>query len=205
MKASAIALLLYEIKRPLKESHSLKIVNFEVSIHENIEDAHFCAYFYHDLAYKEADSSIENFPMFDISGNPFRFCLFLPHNQRCIYKAGKSDSLIKEFVWQLYKKSQKWGSYEDVSIELAAKIPEFILPNGYEIMEEGIIDDTCRLFFSGNIRTNSYFSKHLATPYIGKNAKDVANPIRIGIFSHGKRKEIVEKQNIFIKPLQITT
>lgn len=203
MKDSAIGLLLYEVKRPLKASHSLKIVNFEVSIHDNIDDARFCAYFYHGLALQELGSNIEHPAMFEISNN-FKFCLFIPHSPRRIYKADKSNSLMKKFVWELYKKAQQPECSEDFSLELAEKIPEFILPSGYEIMTQGIIDDTCLMFFDGNIRTNSRFVKHFATPYIGKNIEEVSKLMPIGYTSSHIKKRIIVRDKIFIRPLQAT-
>jgi hypothetical protein len=200
-----IAMLYYEVSQPVKSSHNLKVRSFKVSIHESIEDAHFCAYYYHGLACKEYDTKDVNYPMFNhhFPCSDFRFALFFNHCERSIYSSNKSDFNIKKEAWRIYQDSLIWGNYEDCSMQESDKIPIFIMPEGYEIMKEGIIDETCMLFFSGNIRTDSEYVQRFAEKFHGRDVSEVCY-LKTSKFTDIRGKVTIRKymSDIIIRPVK---
>jgi len=199
-----IALLYYNIKTPSKETHALKVLDFEVSIHTDIDAANFWAYYHYGLAHKE-HADVELTPMLNRAwNNRLKFCLFLPNIIGEVYKPNKSDWRYKDTAWRLFKTDS--SKLIDVSIEQAQKIPEFILPKGYEIMESGLIVEDCQMFHSGNnpFKNDSYVD-YWCKPLIGQELAHVQrNSQQFVYYSTSPKnfgeKMLTRKTPIIIKP-----
>lgn len=192
------ALLYFKIKPPQKETHQLKVVEFEVSVHKTRSIAEVWSYHKYKLACRIEGHEIPGFFNLVNFGCYFEFCLFTEFKEGVTYDSMRSNFHVKRWVWKMYDAARTWDKHKDVSIELAKQLPALVLPKGYEIAKDGVVDETYSLFFQSTMSMGSSFIKHHATPYIGRKIEDVSKIQRIGIDD----KIIEYRDKVFARPIK---
>jgi hypothetical protein len=200
-----IALLYYNIKTPSKETHALKVLDFEVSIHADIDAANFWAYYHYGLGCKE-HSDVELTPMLSIAwNNRFKFAVFLPHTIGTVYKANAKDWRFRGTAWRLVNTDAE--ELTGVGTEMSERIPEFILPEGYKIMESGVITEGCKMFYSGNNPfKNDEYVEHWCRDLVGQELAYLQRNSQQFVYYSTSQKNLGEKlltrrNPIIIKPI----
>jgi hypothetical protein len=135
----------------------------------------------------------------------FQFCLFLPHIVGEVYKANKKDWRFRSTAWRLVNTDAE--ELTEVGTEMSERIPEFILPKGYEIMESGVIVEGCKMFYSGNnpFKNDDYVG-HWCRDLVGQELAHLQRCSQQFVYYSTSQKNLGErlltrKTPIIIKPI----
>lgn len=194
------AILFYRIKTPLKQTHNLKIVDFEVTIVDSLEKAQILAYYLYNLSYRPVNVHHMMFNVAPYSFSEFEVAFFTEHQGGKTYAANRESTAMKNAMWQAYQTAHNYQLRKDVSLEMSAKLPEFLLPEGYEFATSGILDDTFQVFNKASLPKNRCFV-NVPANMMGQDIDKTTLVFYISIEQDdGSLKTITRRDRIFAKP-----
>lgn len=196
-------LIYYEIEKPQKEGLKLRVKTSKVSVHRNrLEALHFAyeSYGLHRMTKDEKNI------IFTESGHwnrwKYHFAIVAPLQKNAAYPFDTDSVNVKNKIYKLFKKMTFESSF-DVSIYLAGKTPLFKMQKGFEIAQDGIVENNWQVYDSTYYR---YWSDVRLSLYIGKNASEMIEKRSTGISGihdiDGKVISVNSPNLFFAKPIK---